>query len=232
MPRSLARGPIALVLALFASVSLGADPATLTDEASKTSYALGYQLGRDMAGVDIRSGALEKGLADGKAGTKAQLNADEMGALLASLQKKINEQRQKNQAAELQKAAAAGSAFLAENAKRPGVTTTASGLQYKVLTPGTGKKPTAKDTVSVNYRGTLVDGSEFDSSYSRGQPATFPVEGVIPGWTEALQLMQEGAKWQIVIPPKLAYADQGPLAGQVLVFDVELLKVGPPEAGK
>ena len=232
MPRSLARGPIALVLALFATVSLGADPATLTDEASKTSYALGYQLGRDMAGVDIRTGALEKGLADGRAGTKAQLNADEMGALLASLQKKINEQRQKNQAAELQKAAAAGSAFLAENAKRPGVTTTASGLQYKVLTPGTGKKPTAKDTVSVNYRGTLVDGTEFDSSYSRGQPATFPVEGVIAGWTEALQLMQEGSKWQIVIPPKLAYADQGPLAGQVLVFDVELLKVGPPEAGK
>ena len=152
--------------------------------------------------------------------------------MLASLQKKINEQRQKNQAAELQKAAAAGSAFLAENAKRPGVTTTASGLQYKVLTPGTGKKPTANDTVTVNYRGTLVDGTEFDSSYSRGQPATFPVEGVIAGWTEALQLMQEGSKWQIVIPPKLAYADQGPLAGQVLVFDVELLKVGPPEAGK
>jgi Domain amino terminal to FKBP-type peptidyl-prolyl isomerase len=102
MPRSFAHGPIALLLALFATASLGADPATLTDEASKTSYALGYQLGRDMAGVDIRSGALEKGLADGRAGTKAQLNADEMGALLASLQKKINEQRQKNQAAELQ----------------------------------------------------------------------------------------------------------------------------------
>ena len=117
-----------------------------------------------------------------------------MGALLASLQKKINEQRQKNQAAELQKSAAAGSAFLAENAKRPGVKTTASGLQYKVLTPGTGKKPTPKDTVTVNYRGTLVDGTEFDSSYSRGQPATFPVEGVIAGWTEALQLMQEGVE--------------------------------------
>jgi FKBP-type peptidyl-prolyl cis-trans isomerase FklB len=101
-----------------------------------------------------------------------------------------------------------------------------------VLTPGTGKKPGADDTVSVNYRGTLVDGTEFDSSYSRGQPATFPVKGVIAGWTEALQLMQEGSKWQIVIPPKLAYADQGPLACQVLVFDVELLKVGPPEAGK
>jgi FKBP-type peptidyl-prolyl cis-trans isomerase len=220
------------VLALFATVSLGADPATLTDEASKTSYALGYQLGRDLAGVDIRPDSLVKGLQDGRAGTKSQVSPDEMGALLAALQQKINEQRAKNQAEELQKNAAAGTAYLAENAKRPGVKTTASGLQYKVVTPGTGKKPTATDTVTVNYRGTLVNGTEFDSSYSRGQPASFPVNGVIAGWTEALQMMQEGSKWQIVIPPALAYGDKGPLANQVLIFDVELLKVEAPAAGK
>jgi len=232
MIRPFARRALALNLVLLATVAAAAEPAAPADDASKTSYALGYQLGRDMTGIDIRPDALTKGLQDGRAGTKAQMSADEMGALLSNLQKRINEERAKNQAAELQKNAAAGTAYLAENAKRPGVKTTASGLQYKVLTPGTGAKPTASDTVTVNYRGTLVDGTEFDSSYSRGQPATFPVKGVIPGWTEALQMMQEGAKWQITIPPAIAYGDQGPLAKQVLVFEVDLLKIGAPEAGK
>ena len=222
MLRSLVRAPLGVSLALVATGALAADPA-LTDDAAKTSYSLGYQLGRDMPGIDVRNDALLKGLQDGRAGTKPALTADEMGALLASLQQKINEQRQKNQQAELAKTAAAGASFLAENAKRPGVKTTASGLQYKIVTPGTGKKPTAADTVTVNYRGTLVDGTEFDSSYKRGQPASFPVGGVIAGWTEALQLMKEGAQYQLVIPPSLAYGDRGPLAGQVLIFDVELL---------
>ena len=102
-------------------------------------------------------------------------------------------------------------------------TTTASGLQYKVLKPGTGRSPKPTDTVTVHYRGTLVDGQEFDSSHKRGQPATFPVAGVIPGWTEALQLMKVGTKAQLVIPPELAYGSNGPLANQVLLFDVELL---------
>jgi FKBP-type peptidyl-prolyl cis-trans isomerase len=110
------------------------------------------------------------------------------------------------------------------------VTTTASGLQYKIISAGTGKKPTAADTVTVNYRGTLIDGAEFDSSYARGKPATFPLNGVIAGWTEGVQLMQEGGKAQLVIPPALAYGDKGELAGQVLVFEVELIKVGPPPA--
>jgi len=123
--------------------------------------------------------------------------------------------------------------YLAENGKKPGVTTTASGLQYKVITPGTGRKPTASDTVTVNYRGTLVDGAEFDSSYARGKPATFPLNGVIAGWTEGVQLMQEGGKAQLVIPPSLAYGDKGELANQVLVFEVELIKVEPtPAAAK
>jgi FKBP-type peptidyl-prolyl cis-trans isomerase FklB len=113
------------------------------------------------------------------------------------------------------------------------VTTTKSGLQYKVVTAGTGRTPGPSDSVTVHYRGTLVDGTEFDSSYKRGQPATFPVSGVIAGWTEALQLMKEGSKYQLVIPPALAYGDRGALANQVLLFDVELIKVeaGAP-AGK
>ncbi len=231
MIRPVFRGTTALVLAGLATLASAADPAP-TDTASKMSYALGYQLGRDMTTVDIRPDALVKGLQDARSKTKSQLTPEESSALLAELQKKIAEERAKNQAAELEKNAAAGAGFLAENAKRPGVVTTKSGLQYKVVTPGTGRKPTASDTVTVNYKGTLVDGTVFDSSYSRGQPASFPVNGVIAGWTEALQLMQEGAKWQVAIPPSLAYGDQGPLAKQVLLFEIELLKVGAPEAGK
>jgi FKBP-type peptidyl-prolyl cis-trans isomerase FklB len=146
-----------------------------------------------------------------------------MQAALTLLESRINEQRAKEQAAAAQKAAAAGAAYLAENAKREGVKTTASGLQYRIVKEGSGRTPTLADTVTVHYRGTLVDGSEFDSSYKRGQPATFQVGGVIAGWTEALQLMKEGAQWQLVIPPGLAYGDRGPLAGQVLIFDVELM---------
>jgi FKBP-type peptidyl-prolyl cis-trans isomerase FklB len=222
MFRSLARAPLAVSLALLTTGALAADPA-LTDEASKSSYALGYQLGRDMTGADIRNDALLKGLQDGRTGAKPALSTEEMGTLLASLQQKINEQRQKTAQAELQKTASAGAAFLATNAKNPGVKTTASGLQYKIVSQGTGKKPSASDTVTVNYRGTLVDGKEFDSSYKRGEPATFPVAGVIPGWTEALQLMKVGTKAQLAIPPELAYGSNGPLANQVLLFDVELL---------
>jgi FKBP-type peptidyl-prolyl cis-trans isomerase FklB len=232
MLRPVVRGALALSLAVLATLASAAEPAAPADPASKTSYALGYQLGRDLTDIDIRPDSLVKGLQDARSKAQPQMSQDEMKTLLTSLQKQINEGRAKNQAAELQKNAAAGAAYLADNAKRPGVTTTKSGLQYKVLTPGTGRKPTASDTVTVNYRGTLVDGTEFDSSYSRGQPATFPVSGVIAGWTEALQLMQEGAKFQIAIPPDLAYGDKGPLAKQVLLFDVELIKVGAPEAAK
>jgi FKBP-type peptidyl-prolyl cis-trans isomerase FklB len=232
MSRMLIRGIAAPVLVLLATVASAADPAPVTDDAAKTSYALGYRLGSDMAGIDIRPDSLKQGLQDALAGKKAPMSAGEMTALLADLQKNIADVRAKRQAEELQKTAAAGAAYLATNAKREGVKTTASGLQYSVTTAGTGRKPSATDQVTVNYRGTLVDGTEFDSSYSRGQPATFPVNGVIPGWTEALQMMQEGAKWQVAIPPALAYGDKGPLANQVLLFEIELIKVGAPEAAK
>jgi FKBP-type peptidyl-prolyl cis-trans isomerase len=204
----------------LATTVLAAEPAM--DEAARMQYALGYQLGRDLVAIEPRPQDMLKGLADGRAG-KAKLSDEEMAAALAGLQQKVGEQRAKEQAATSEKAVAAGKAYLAENAKKPGVTTTASGLQYQILTAGTGKTPAASDTVTVHYKGTLVDGTEFDSSYKRGQPASFPVNGVIPGWTEALQLMKVGTKAQLVIPPELAYGSNGPLANQVLLFEVELL---------
>jgi FKBP-type peptidyl-prolyl cis-trans isomerase FklB len=223
----------AFVLTLLAGTATqAAEPAAMS-ETARMNYALGYQLGRDLAGTDFQSEALLSGIADGQKGTQPKLSPQEMEAALKALEQRISEQRGKEQAAAAQKAAAAGSAYLAENALAAGVKTTASGLQYKVVKEGTGRSPTASDTVTVHYRGTLVDGTEFDSSYKRGQPATFPVSGVIPGWTEALQLMNEGAQWKLAIPANLAYGDRGPLAGQVLLFDVELISAAPAApAGK
>jgi len=220
-----------VVLALFAAAASGAEPPAM-DETARMSYALGYQLGRDLVATEVKSDALLKGIDDGRRGATPALTQEQMQAALGSLETRINEQRAKQQAEAAQKASAAGQAFLAGNAKQAGVTTTQSGLQYKVVKPGTGRSPTPADTVTVHYRGTLVDGTEFDSSYKRGEPASFPVSGVISGWTEALQLMKEGAQYQLYIPASLAYGDRGPLANQVLIFDVELIKVGAAEAGK
>ena len=222
----------ALVLTLLAGpATQAAEPAAM-NETARMNYALGYQLGRDLAGTDFQSDALLSGIADGQKGTQPKLSPQEMEAALKGLEQRITEQRAKEQAAERERSAAAGAAYLAENATRDGVTTTASGLQYKALKAGTGRAPTPADTVTVHYRGTLVDGTEFDSSYKRGQPASFPVGGVIAGWTEALQLMKEGAEFQLAIPASLAYGDRGPLAGQVLLFDVELISVAPAAQGK
>lgn len=193
------------------------------DDTARIQYALGYQIGKDLVGVEMRPQDLLSGVEDGRSGKKSKLTDQEMQAALASLQQQVNAQRAKTQAAAAAKAKTDGDAYLAQNAKKPGVTTTASGLQYRVVAPGTGRTPAVGDTVTVNYRGTLVDGTEFDSSYKRGQPATFPVSGVIPGWTEALQLMKVGSKFELAIPPGLAYGDSGPLANQVLLFEVELL---------
>jgi len=221
---------VCLVLTTLAAVAQAAEPAM--DDDARMNYALGYQLGRDLTGTPLRSDALLMGIEDGRGGAAPKLNEQEMQAALNSLQQQMSEQRMKQQAESKAKAVAAGSAYLAENAKKPGVTTTASGLQYKVVKDGTGRKPTASDTVTVHYRGTLVDGTEFDSSHKRGQPASFPVTGVIAGWTEALQLMKEGAQWQLFIPPDLAYGDRGPLAGQTLIFDVELISAQPGATGQ
>jgi FKBP-type peptidyl-prolyl cis-trans isomerase FklB len=202
----------------------GAD-APAMDDTARMHYALGYQLGRDLAGSESRPQALLSGLEDGRAGASPKLSQAEMEAAMAALGQRMTEQRAKSQAEAAKKYEAENSAFLAANAGKSGVKKTASGLQYKVVSEGKGRSPTAGDSVTVHYRGTLIDGTEFDSSYKRGEPATFPVQGVIAGWTEALQLMKEGAKYQLFIPPDLAYGNRGPLANRLLIFDVELLGI-------
>ena len=221
--------------ATAATPAAGATPSTATtppassaDQATIAYYALGYQLGRDLASTEDRSQSMVEGVKDGRAGTPPKYTEQEMQAAMQQLGQQVNEQRAKAAAVDAEKQNVASKKFLTENAAKPGVKTTASGLQYKVVSEGTGKKPTANDTVTVNYRGTLLDGSEFDSSYKRGEPATFPVGGVIAGWTEALQLMNEGSKYQLFIPANLAYGDRGPLANRLLIFDVELIKIEPP----
>lgn len=216
--------------AAFAPVANAAEPAATPamDESARMHYALGYQLGRDLAAVEPRPQDLLRGIEDGRTGAKPKLSDQELNAALTALQEKVGAQRAKEQAATAEKALASGKTYLAANAKKPGVTTTPSGLQYRIVTPGTGRTPGPEDTVTVHYRGTLVDGTEFDSSYKRGEPASFPVNGVIKGWTEALQLLKVGGKAELAIPPELAYGANGPLANQVLLFEVELLGATAP----
>ncbi|HMF45147.1 MAG TPA: FKBP-type peptidyl-prolyl cis-trans isomerase [Candidatus Udaeobacter sp.] len=215
---------------LLAFPLLGQDKSPqLKDEKDKVSYSIGMQIGFNLGRqkVDINPDILAAGIKDAIAG-KPQLTADQVKDIMAQFEKDM-ETKQK-QVGEKNKTD--GAKFLEDNKKKPGVKTTASGLQYKVEKEGTGTTPKATDMVTVNYRGTLIDGTEFDSSYKRGQPATFPVNGVIKGWTEALQLMKQGAKYQLFIPANLAYGERamGPDIGpnSTLIFEVELQDVKPP----
>jgi FKBP-type peptidyl-prolyl cis-trans isomerase FklB len=190
-----------------------------------------YIIGRDMAtnlkkqGIDIEAASFTQGLKDVLEGKPSTLSQTEVQQTMMQLQQEMS-QKQGASAEENQKE---GEAFLAENKNKEGVKTLPSGMQYQVLQEGSGKSPSASDQVTTHYHGTLIDGTVFDSSYDRNQPATFPVNGVIAGWTEALQLMKEGAKWRLFIPSNLAYGSQG--AGDVigpnatLIFDVELISV-------
>jgi len=219
-----------LLLATACDPSQGGDPVSLESDDAKVSYSIGYQIGGDIQrqGFPLDPDALAAGIRDASTGAEAKLPEEERQASLAGLQERMMAAQKASQEAESETNLAAAQAFLAENGAKEGVTTLPSGLQYKVITEGTGPKPAATDTVTVHYRGTLIDGSEFDSSYSRNEPATFPLNRVIKGWTEALQLMGEGAKWELYVPPSLAYGPQG--AGErippqsALVFEVELLK--------
>jgi FKBP-type peptidyl-prolyl cis-trans isomerase len=204
---------------------------TLKTPKDKTSYAIGMGIGKSLHrdSVDVDPAILLRGIKDGMAGGKTLLTDDEAKAAMISLQ---NDLRQK-QGAKMQQAGETnkkeGAAFLAANKTKAGVVTLPSGLQYKILKEGTGPKPTAADSVVCNYRGVLLNNTEFDSSYKRGQPATFQVGQVIKGWTEALQLMPVGSKWQLFIPSDLAYGDRGagPDIGpnSTLIFEVELLSI-------
>ncbi|MGB1261596.1 MAG: FKBP-type peptidyl-prolyl cis-trans isomerase [Cognaticolwellia sp.] len=194
----------------------------------RVSYGVGRQLGdqlRNNPFKDFDVSAVQAGLADAIANTDSQVSDEDLNAAFAVVSKKMQELEQ----AEAKEKSAEGEAFLAENAKRDEVTVTESGLQYEVLATGEGEKPTAASTVRTHYHGTFINGDIFDSSVDRGQPAEFPVGGVIAGWTEALQLMTEGSKWRLFVPYNLAYGERGSQGAippyATLVFDVELLAI-------
>ena len=205
----------------------------------KAGYIIGFNLGKNLRTqeIPVTADQLVKGLHDGLSNAAAQLSDEEIQATMGAFQEQVAARQQEKQKALGEKNKKDGDAFLAANKAKPGVKTTASGLQYEVLKEGTGPTAKATDKVTVNYKGTLLDGKVFDSSYDRGQPVTFGVNQVIPGWVEALQLMNTGAKYHLVIPSALAYGESGAGAdigpGSVLQFDVEVMKIEPgdkPEA--
>lgn len=210
-----------------AGVSLPVQAQELETQAQKFSYTMGYQMGLSLQqpGLELDEEVLVQALRDALAGSDARLSRKQMDAAIAEQRAMLEDQRQEQAGANL----ARGEKFLEENAQRDAVTQTDSGLQYEVLSEGEGAQPATEDTVVVHYEGSLLDGTVFDSSYERGTPATLPLNGVIKGWQEGLQLMHEGAKYKLFIPAELAYGEGG--AGQrigpneVLVFEVELLEI-------
>ncbi|MCK5000416.1 MAG: FKBP-type peptidyl-prolyl cis-trans isomerase [Anaerohalosphaera sp.] len=196
----------------------------------KVSYCIGVDIGRSFMEqmIDIKIEALVKGITDAIKDQKLAMTDKEMQAVMKKFQTEMQTMMLKKVTVEKEKKMKDGAAFLEANKKKEGVVTLPSGLQYKVIKEGTGATPKATDRVSTNYRGTLIDGKEFDSSYKRGKPAQFAVRGVIKGWTEALQLMKEGAKWELYIPADLAYGDRVSRdipAGSTLIFEIELIKI-------
>jgi len=208
----------------------------LNTKKDKVSYAIGADLGKKLkaSSIDVDSAVLTRALKDVLTDGKPAMSDDEIRATLTDLSKDLQQKQIAAAKETSEKNRKAGEDFLAANKGKDGVVALPSGLKYKILQAGSGPKPTAADTVVCNYKGTLIDGKEFDSSYKRGQPATFPVGGVIKGWTEALQLMPVGSKWQLFIPPDLAYGDKqaGPdiTPGSTLVFEVELVSIQPKTA--
>jgi len=219
------------VMLLLPAFAAAQEAPALKTEKDKLSYAMGMDLGNQLKSrsVEIDPAIFGRGLADALAGSKTLLTAEEAKAIITELQKGMLVKQAAEAKAVGAKNKSEGDAFLAANKAKEGVVTLASGLQYKILTAGTGKMPTADNTVVCQYRGTLIDGKEFDSSYTRNQPASFQVKGVIKGWTEVLQLMPVGSKWQVFIPPNLAYAERGSGAmigpNATLIFEIELVAI-------
>jgi len=232
--RWLAAAAAALLLAGHASAE---DTPKLTNQKDKVSYSIGMDIGENLKkqSVDVDIDLLAKGVRDAMAGGETLLSAEEARETLVALQQELREKALERRKQDAEKNKKEGEAFLAENKTKEGVVSLASGLQYKILQSGDGASPKGTDTVETNYRGTLINGEEFDSSYKRGQTAVFPVTGVISGWTEALLLMKVGDKWQLFIPPELAYGERG--AGPIgpnstLIFDIELLSIKSGMAGE
>ena len=213
-----------------------ADASDLGTDAQKFGYSIGVDIGKSLKPVkdEVDTAALVKGIEEALAGKAPRLNDEAREKVKADVTKKLQAKQMEERTAKAKTAKDAGDKFLAENAKKDGVKTTASGLQYEIVTAGTGASPKASDRVTVHYKGTLISGEEFDSSYSRGQPVTFPLGNVIPGWTEGLQLLKEGGKAKLYIPPQLAYGERGAGAkigpNETLIFEVELIKIEKPEA--
>jgi FKBP-type peptidyl-prolyl cis-trans isomerase FklB len=222
---------VILSIAFLFSVCHAQEKLELKDQKDKESYSLGYQFGQNLKfqGVDVNLDIYTSGIKDALGGKEPRMSQEDIRATITNLQQRLQAARQKELKEMAAKNLDESKKFLSENQKKEGIKTLPSGLQYKVLAEGSGKMPKADDNVTVNYKGTLIDGTEFDSSYKRGEPATFKVNGVIKGWTEALQLMKEGSKWQLFIPPDLAYGEHG--AGRTippsstLIFEVELISV-------
>ncbi|GAC1700913.1 MAG: hypothetical protein NVS9B4_03240 [Candidatus Acidiferrum sp.] len=206
---------------------------TLRTDKEKASYAIGMSIGKSMQrdGAEVDPDILARGLKDVLAGKKSLLTDDEAKTALGALQNDLRSKQEAKMVAASEANKKAGDDFLAANKTKEGVVTLPSGLQYKILKPGNGPKPTIEDSVVCNYKGSLLNGTEFDSSYKRGQPASFPVGQIIKGWSEALQLMPVGSTWQLFVPPDLAYGPRGsaPVIGpsETLVFEVELLSIQP-----
>ena len=208
-----------------------APPLALATQKDKFSYALGMNLGTNLhkQSVPVDPNVLLRGLKDALAGGKTALTEDQARATLMEVQNEMHQKQEEQMKIAGEAGKKEGEAFLAANKGKEGVVTLPSGLQYKILSQGAGPKPTASDSVVCNYRGTLINGTEFDSSYKRGEPATFPVGGVIKGWTEALQLMPVGSKWQLFVPSNLAYGERSPAPeigpNSTLIFEVELISI-------
>jgi FKBP-type peptidyl-prolyl cis-trans isomerase FklB len=204
---------------------------TLETQKEKESYSIGYQVGLSMKsdGVEVDFDKLIQGLQDAVGGKDPLVSAEEMRRLIVDLKEKARNVAMRKIQESIVKNGEESEKFLAENGKKEGVRTTESGLQYKILKQGDGSTPKQEDFVTVNYRGTFIDGKEFDSSYAKGEPQKFQTDGVIKGWTEALQMMKVGSKWEVFVPPDLAYG-RGGLGGKippntVLVFEMELLAI-------
>jgi FKBP-type peptidyl-prolyl cis-trans isomerase FklB len=228
--RQLLAAALCAALAL-SGVANAADAPELKSEKEKLSYSVGMDIGSNLKrqSIEVDPELLAKGFKDSYSGGKTLLTEEESRQAIQNFQKQMMAKQAEAMKQQAEKNKAEGEKFLAENKGKEGVKATASGLQYKVIRAGTGSSPTADNTVEVHYRGTLIDGKEFDSSYSRNQTAVFPVSGVIPGWTEGLQLMKEGGKYMLFVPPDLAYGERG--AGRdigpnaTLIFEVELISV-------
>jgi len=223
-----------VIICLGTAAPLFADGTNvLSDDKARISYAIGMSIGHNLQsqGIEINAGLTARGITDVLSSNTTLLTTTQMQETLTAFQKEFVAKQQKMREELAAKSKADGDAFLATNKNNPGIVALPDGLQYKVITNGIGAMPTNTDIVTVNYRGTLLDGKEFDSSFKRGQPARFPVKNVIPGWTEALLKMKVGSRWQLFIPSELAYGERGRPGippNSVLIFDVELLSTQSP----